>query len=147
MTHVRSAAVVLVILLLLGAGAWASWESAHHVLLPKGRQHGVLTVAACGEQMCNGRYVPDGEGPPRTTVTIERSVAVRTGRGLPVVVKPGTEVAVRTGWSGGLHAWLPLGGAMLLAAPLAAGGLRATRTAWSLAGAGGMLVVATFLAV
>lgn len=80
-------------------------------------------------------------------MTIERSVAVRTGRGLPVVVKPGADVAIRTGWGGGLHAWLPLGGAMLLAAPLAAGGLRAKRTAWSPAGCGGALVVAIFLVV
>lgn len=144
MTHVRNAAVALVILLLLVAGAWASWESAHHVLLPKGREHGVLTVSACGEQTCSGRYVPDDGGSPRTTVTIERSVAARTGQALPVVLKPGTDVALRTGWGGGLHAWLPLGGAMLLAALLAAGGLRATRTAWSLAAAGGVLLVATF---
>ncbi|WP_097870210.1 hypothetical protein [Streptomyces sp. rh34] len=147
MTHLRRVAAALVILLLLGTGAWASWESAHHVLLSEGRERGVLTVADCGEERCGGRYVPRGGGPPRDTVTIGRSVAVREGRTLPVVVKPGTREALRAGWGGGLHAWLPLGGAMVLAAPLAAGGLRATRFAWSLAGAGGLLLVTTFLAL
>ncbi|MER7697116.1 MULTISPECIES: hypothetical protein [unclassified Streptomyces] len=145
MTHLRRVAAALVIVLLLVAGAWASWESAYHVLLPEGRERGVLTVDSCGEERCEGRYVPGDGGPPRGSLTIGRSVAVRVGRSLPVVVKPGTDEALRAGWGGGLHAWLPLGGAMVLAAPLAAGGLGATRTAWSLAGVGGLFLVTTFL--
>ncbi|MET9378368.1 hypothetical protein ABZX98_30260 [Streptomyces sp. NPDC002992] len=149
MTHVRNAAMVLVALLLVVAGVWSSWGTAQHVLLSKGREHGTLTVTGCNEKTCTGRYVPEPDGPPspHTTLTIDHSVAAGKGQTLPVVVKPGTTEAVRTGWGGGLHAWLPLGGALLLAAPLVGGGLRLTRTAWSLAGAGGALLVAAFFAL
>ncbi|MEU7292410.1 hypothetical protein AB0A76_04260 [Streptomyces exfoliatus] len=147
MTHVRTAAMALVALLLLVAGAWASWDSAQHVLLAKGREHGTLTVTGCTEKTCTGRYDPEDAASTRRTLTIERSVAAEKGLTIPVVVKPGTDEGVRTGWGGGLHAWLPLGGALLLAAPLVGGGLRLPRTAWSAAGAGGALLVAAFLAL
>ncbi|MFF1509177.1 hypothetical protein [Streptomyces sp. NPDC058326] len=145
MTHVRNAAMALVALLLLVAGAWASWNSAQHVLLGKGREHGTLTVTGCTEKTCSGRYVPEDPSSTRRTLTIARSVAAERGVTIPVVVKPGTGEGVRTGWGGGLHAWLPLGGALLLAAPLIGGGLRLPRVAWSAAGAGGALLVAAFL--
>ncbi|MDV9188622.1 hypothetical protein R6L23_10395 [Streptomyces sp. SR27] len=147
MTHVRNAAMALVALLLLVAGGWASWNSAQHVLLGKGREHGTLTVTGCTEKMCSGRYAPDDPSSTRRTLTIERSVAAEQGVTIPVVVKPGTDEGVRTGWGGGLHAWLPLGGALLLAAPLIGGGLRLPRTAWSMAGAGGAVLVAAFFAL
>ncbi|WP_282692882.1 hypothetical protein [Streptomyces sp. CC208A] len=147
MTHVRNAAMVLVAVLLVVAGVWASWGSAQHVLLSKGREHGTLTVTGCTDEWCSGSYVPGEPGSPRRTLTIARSVAAGPGSVVPVVVKPGTDEGVRTGWGGRLHAWLPLGGALLLAAPLVAGGLRMRRTAWGLAGAGGALVVAAFLAL
>ncbi|GAA3929504.1 hypothetical protein GCM10022244_43170 [Streptomyces gulbargensis] len=147
MTHLRNAAVALVVLLLVVAGGWASWGSAQHVLLSKGREHGTLTVTGCTEERCSGRYVPEDPSVTRRTLTIERSVAAEKGVTIPVVVKPGTDEGVRAGWGGGLHAWLPLGGALLLAAPLVAGGLRMTRAAWSLAGAGGALLVAAFFAL
>ncbi|GHF98112.1 hypothetical protein ACFFSH_07095 [Streptomyces filamentosus] len=141
MTHVRNAAMVLVAVLLVVAGVWASWGSAQHVLLAKGREHGTLAVSRCTEERCVGRY--RGDGPPRE-LGIERSVAAGPGVVIPVVVKPGTAEGVRTGWGGGLHAWLPLGGALVLAAPLVAGGLRLRRTAWGMAGAGVALWVAAF---
>ncbi|WP_030216710.1 hypothetical protein [Streptomyces bikiniensis] len=147
MTHVRNAALALVALLLVVAGVWASWASAQHVLLGKGREHGTLTVTACGEESCSGRYVPGEPGGERRTLSIGRSVAAGPGMTIPVVVKPGTDEGVRAGWGGGLHAWLPLGGALLLAAPLVGGGLRLPRTAWSLAGLGAGLLVATFFAL
>ncbi|MFC9385228.1 hypothetical protein [Streptomyces venezuelae] len=147
MTHVRNAAMALVALLLLVAGAWASWDSAQHVLLAKGREHGTLTVTGCSEKTCSGRYVPEDAGFPSRALTIARSVAAEQGAVIPVVVKPGTDEGVRTGWGGGLHAWLPLGGALLLAAPLVGGGLRLPRTAWSMAGGGGVLLVAAFFAL
>ncbi|MFE5791014.1 hypothetical protein ACFQ8C_00405 [Streptomyces sp. NPDC056503] len=145
MTHVRNAAMVLVAVLLVVAGVWASWASAQHVLLAKGREHGTLTVTGCADERCRGAYVPDDSGAPRRTLVIERSVAAGPGAVIPVVVKPGTDEGVRAGWGGGLHAWLPLGGALVLAAPLVAGGLRLRRTAWSLAGAGAALWVAAFV--
>ncbi|AJF65599.1 hypothetical protein [Streptomyces vietnamensis] len=147
MTHVRTAAVALVALFLVVAGAWASWNSAQHVLLAKGREHGTLTVTDCTDDTCSGRYAPEDPSSTRRTLTIVHSVAAEKGATIPVVVKPGTDEGVRTGWGGGLHAWLPLGGALLLAAPLVGGGMRLPRTAWSLAGVGGAVLVATFLAL
>ncbi|WP_086831532.1 hypothetical protein [Streptomyces sp. NRRL B-24572] len=147
MTHVRTAAVALVALFLVVAGAWASWNSAQHVLLAKGREHGTLTVTDCTDDTCSGRYAPEDPSSTRRTLTIVHSVAAEKGATIPVVVKPGTDEGVRTGWGGGLHAWLPLGGALLLAAPLVGGGMRLPRTALSLAGVGGVVLVATFLAL
>ncbi|MEU8760787.1 hypothetical protein [Streptomyces sp. NPDC048659] len=147
MTLARNAAMALVVLLLLVAGAWSSWNTAQHVLLPKGREHGTLTVTGCNDETCSGRYVSEDPGSGLRAVTIAHSVAARKGETLPVVVKPGTQEAVRTGWGGGLHAWLPLGGALLLAAPLIGGGMRLPRTAWSVAGAGAAVLVGTFFAL
>ncbi|MGW0469326.1 hypothetical protein ACWDX6_29370 [Streptomyces sp. NPDC003027] len=147
MTHARNAAMALVALLLVVAGAWSSWGTAQHILLPKGREHGTLTVTGCNEETCSGRYVPADPPSPHHTLTIEHSVAAAKGQTLPVVVKPGTAEAVRAGWGGGLHAWLPLGGALLLAAPVIGGGMRMTRTAWSAAALGGALLVGAFFAL
>ncbi|MFJ9811508.1 hypothetical protein ACIRTB_25130 [Streptomyces sp. NPDC101158] len=147
MTHVRNAAVALVVLLLLVGGAWSSWETAQHVLLSKGREHGTLTVTGCNEETCSGRYTPDSAGSSHHTLSIGHSVAAEKGETLPVVVKPGTEEAVRAGWGGGLHAWLPLGGALLLAAPLVGGGLRLVRTAWGFAAAGAAVLLGAFFAL
>ncbi|MFG2329396.1 hypothetical protein ACGFMM_07205 [Streptomyces sp. NPDC048604] len=145
--HSRRAAMTLVALLLVVAGTWSSWGSAQHVLLSKGREHGTLTVTGCTDELCSGRYVPADPGSRRSAVTIERSVAAAKGQTLPVVVKPGTDEAVRTGWGGGLHAWVPLGGALLLASLVIGGGLRMTRTAWSAAALGGALLLGTFFAL
>lgn len=147
MTLARNAAMALVVLLLLVAGAWSSWGTAQHVLLGKGREHGTLTVTGCTDEMCSGRYVPDDPASGLRAVTIAHSVAAEKGDTLPVVVKPGTREAVRTGWGGGLHAWLPLGGALVLAAPLIGGGMRLPRTAWSVAGAGAAVLVGAFFAL
>ncbi|MCQ0023062.1 hypothetical protein M4914_08975 [Streptomyces somaliensis DSM 40738] len=144
--YVRLAAMALVALLLVAAGARASWGTAQHVLLPKGREHGTLTVTGCGEEVCTGRFVPrEPAEPPRTDVTIARSVAVEEDGRYEVVVKPDTAEAVRTGWAGGLYAWLPLGGALLLAAPVLGAGMRRPRTAWVSGAAGGVLLVTSFL--
>lgn len=139
--------MALVALLLVVAGTWSSWGTAQHVLLSKGREHGTLTVTGCNEETCSGRYVPATPPSQHTTLSIAHSVAAGKGQKLPVVVKPGTAEAVRTGWAGGLHAWVPLGGALLLASLVIGGGLRMTRTAWSLAAAGGVLLLGTFFAL
>nr|WP_186357173.1 hypothetical protein [Streptomyces sp. SLBN-118] len=136
-----------VALLLIVAGFWSSWGDAQHVLLAKGREHGTLTVADCGEKTCTGPYDPEGTPAPRKGMTIEKSVAVKKGEKLPVVVKPGTDEVVRTGWAGALHAWLPMGGALLLAALVIGGGLRLTRLAWATAAAGGALLAGAFFAL
>jgi hypothetical protein len=147
LVHARNAAMALVALLLLVAGVWASWGTAQHILLSKGREHGTLAVSRCDEDVCTGAYTPRAPAPERAKVTIETSVAVKKGTTLAVVLKPGTTEAVRTGPAGGLYAWVPLGGALLLAAPVLGGGLRLTRTAWGAAVAGGALLLASFLAL
>lgn len=147
MAPLRKAAMGLVALLLLVAGFWSSWGTAQHVLLSKGREHGTLTVARCDEAVCTGPYTPKAPATDRPKVTIEKSVAVKKGQTLAVVLKPGTARAVRTGTAGGLYAWVPLGGSLLLAAPVIGGGLRLTRTAWATALAGAALLTASFLAL
>ncbi|MCP9958657.1 MULTISPECIES: hypothetical protein [Streptomyces] len=145
--YARLTAMALVVLVLVVAGARASWDTARHVLLPGGREHGTLTVTGCGDDVCTGRFVPYGPASPsRTDVTAARSVAVAEGGRYEVVVKPGTTEAVRAGWAGGLHAWLPLGGALLLASPVL-GGMRTPRAAWASGAAGGALLTASFLAL
>ncbi|MFC9247121.1 hypothetical protein ACFT7S_24940 [Streptomyces sp. NPDC057136] len=145
--HGRTAAAGCVVLLMLVAGAWASWNTAHHIVLSKGREHGTMTVTRCGETACTGPYVPDQVSPQRSRVTIEKSVAVEKGNRFPVVMKPGTGEAIRTGTPGFLHAWVPFGGALLLSALLIGGGLRLPRVAWGFAAAGAALLVATFIAL
>ncbi|MFK4224207.1 hypothetical protein [Streptomyces sp. NPDC019890] len=147
LAHARHAAMALVALLLLVAGFWSSWGTAQHVLLAKGREHGTITVASCGEKTCTGPYDPEGLPGPRKGMTIEKSVGVKKGAKLPVVVKPDTDEVVRTGTAGALHAWLPMGGALLLAALVVGGGLRLTRTAWGMAAAGGALLLGAFFAL
>ncbi|MFD8060516.1 hypothetical protein [Streptomyces sp. SID2119] len=143
----RRTAMGLVALVLLAAGVWSSWGTAHHVVLAQGREHGTLTVTECGEETCTGRYEPDAMSAARARVTVERSVAAEKGGRFPVVVKPGTDVVVRTGVPGLLHAWMPLGGAMVLAGFVVGGGLRMPRTAWGVGTAGAALLAATFVAL
>ena len=143
----RRAAMACVAALLLAGGFWTSWDTAQHVLLSKGREHGTLSVAECGETVCRGTYDAEGPPAPRAGTPIERSVAVKKGGAYEVVRKPGTEELVRAGSSGALLAWVPLGGALLLAAPVVGGGLRLTRTTWVTALAGAALLLGAFFAL
>ncbi|MGW4033344.1 hypothetical protein ACWEFL_29290 [Streptomyces sp. NPDC004838] len=145
LAHGRHAVVGALTVLLLAAGFRASWGTAQHVMLAKGREHGTLTVSGCGETTCTGPYDPEGTPLPLSGMTIEKSVAVKKGAVLPVVVKPGTREVVRDDRGGAFHAWMPLGGAMLLASLLIGGGLRLTRFAWATAALGGALLVAAFV--
>ncbi|MFJ8619168.1 hypothetical protein ACIRD4_25400 [Streptomyces clavifer] len=147
LAHGRTFAAGCIVLLLLVAGAWSSWNTAHHIVLAKGREHGTMAVTGCGEDVCTGSFAPDAQSQDRAAVTIQRSVAVQKGDRFPVVVKPGSGDVVRTGTPGFLHAWLPLGGALLLAALVIGGGLRLTRTAWGAAITGAALLTATFIAL
>ncbi|MEV8568183.1 hypothetical protein AB0436_21845 [Streptomyces sp. NPDC051322] len=136
-----------VAVLIVVAGFWSSWGTAQHVLLAKGRDHGSLTVSSCTGKVCTGRYVPSAGSAPHAGLWIDRSTAAKKGERLPVVVRPGSHEAIRTGAAGALHAWVPLGGALLLAALVVAGGLRMTRTAWVAGVAGAGLLVAAFVAL
>ncbi|MFI9341572.1 hypothetical protein ACIG0D_09935 [Streptomyces sp. NPDC052773] len=144
----RFAAMGAVTALILVAGVWASWGSAQYVMLTKGRESGTVEVTRCGEDTCAGPYRPLSPGSqPRERVVLEHSVAVREGRTYTVVLKPDGGEAVRSGPAGVLHAWVPMGGALLLASVVVAGGLRRARAAWVLAGSGFVLITAAFLVV
>ncbi|MCX4448704.1 hypothetical protein ACIOEZ_28975 [Streptomyces sp. NPDC087866] len=143
----RSAALGLVVLVLLVAGVLTSWDAAHHIVLAKGREHGTMTVTGCGDEVCTGAFAPSDGAAARSRVSVDSSVAARKGDRFPVVVKPGTDEVVRTGAPGFLHAWVPLGGALVLAALVIGGGLRLTRTAWGAGIAGGALLLAAFIAL
>ncbi|QEU93850.1 hypothetical protein [Streptomyces kanamyceticus] len=134
--------------LLLATGVWASWDTAR--LLAGGPERGVLTVTGCGSDECAGWYVSAARGAgshssPRQRVVIERSIAEKKGVRVPVALRPGTREVVRAGGPGFLHALLPLGGALLLASVVVAGGLRLPRVAWGFALAGAALLTASFL--
>ncbi|MEU9318588.1 hypothetical protein [Streptomyces sp. NPDC048295] len=143
----RNAAMGCVVLLLLVAGVLSSWNEAQHIVLAKGREHGTMTVTGCGTDVCTGPFSPSGQATARSRVTVDRSVAARRGDRFPVVVKPGTDDVVRTGTPGFLHAWVPLGGALVLAGLVIGGGLRMSRTGWCTGIAGAVLLVATFFAL
>lgn len=147
LVYARSAAMGCVVLLLLISGVQSSWSSAHHIVLAKGREHGTMTVTGCGADICTGPFTPSGQATARVRVTIKKSVAAQRGDRFPVVVKPGTDDVVRTGAAGFLHAWVPLGGALLLAALVIGGGLRLSRIAWGTGIAGGTLLMAAFIAL
>lgn len=142
----RIAAMGAIAALILVAGVWGSWGTAQYAMLTKGRERGTMTVVRCSGETCTGSYRPVSEGSrARSRVVLDESVAVRKGEILAVVVKPDSDEVVRTGPAGVLYAWVPLGGALLLASVVVAGGLRLTRAAWVLAGSGIALLTATFV--
>ncbi|OIJ62977.1 hypothetical protein [Streptomyces mangrovisoli] len=144
----RAAAMGAIAVLILVAGVWGSWGTAQYVMLTKGREQGTLAVTACAEDTCTGPYTPMTAGSTaRRQVVIDKGVAVRKGRTYTVIVKPDSDQVVRSGAAGVLYAWVPLGGALLLASLVVAGGLRRTRIAWALCGSGVALLTAAFALV
>ncbi|MEV5874456.1 hypothetical protein AB0L75_09550 [Streptomyces sp. NPDC052101] len=144
----RVAVMGTVAALVLFAGVWGSWGSAQHVMLAKGREQGTVRVTSCSGDICTGPFTPTSAGArARARVELGKSVAVRAGRTYDVVLKPGTADAVRSGPAGILYAWVPFGGALLLASVVVAGGMRLTRVAWVLGLSGVGLLTAAFLAV
>ncbi|MFD5496756.1 hypothetical protein ACFYY3_13955 [Streptomyces sp. NPDC001812] len=145
---VRLAAMGVVTVLILIAGVWASWGTAQYVMLTKGRERGTVAVTSCGAGTCKGAYTPLSPGSqPRAEVVLEDTVAVAEGRTYTVLVKPGGTEVVRSGPAGVLHAWVPLGGALMLASVVVAGGLLRTRPAWVMGVSGVALVTAAFLVI
>lgn len=144
----RVAAMGALAALIVFAGVWGSWGTAQHVMLAKGRESGTVRVTGCADDTCTGPFTPTSAGArPRARVKIEKSVAVRAGSTYDVVLKPGTGDAVRSGPAGILYAWVPLGGALLLASVVVAGGMRLVRAAWVLGLFGALLLTAAFAAV
>ncbi|MFC5953352.1 hypothetical protein ACFP51_02245 [Streptomyces pratens] len=144
----RFAAMGAVAVLILIAGVWASWGTAQYAMLTKGREQGAVAVTSCGEHACTGAYTPVSPGSqPRAEVVLENNAAVAKGRTYTVVMKPGGTEVVRSGPAGILYAWVPLGGALMLASVVVAGGLLRTRVAWVMGLSGVALVTAAFLVV
>ncbi|MER6029366.1 hypothetical protein [Streptomyces sp. NPDC001851] len=142
----RVAAMGALAALILFCGVWGSWGTAQHVLLTKGRESGTVRVTRCAGGVCTGPFTPTSQGArARARVELGQSVAVREGRTYDVVLKPGSADAVRSGPAGILYAWVPFGGALLLASVVVAGGMRLTRAGWVLAGAGIALLTAAFV--
>lgn len=131
--------------LILVSGAWSSWRDAQYVVLTKGREQGSVRLVACGDSDCTGPFSPKGTARPRAKVTVSLPVRHHVGDTVGVVLKPGTDTAIRNGAGGLLFAFVPLGGALLLAAAVVALGLRVRRTAWSLAVAGAALLGGAYL--
>lgn len=142
----RHLAMGLIVVVVLVAGVWTSWGTAQHAMLTKGKERGTLTVGSCHDDWCTGSFAArDGTGPDHRSVRIDATVTDGKGQRMPVVLKPGTRDAVRTGVPGLLYAWVPLGGALLLASVLLAGGLRLYRAAWAVGLAGAGLLGAAFV--
>ncbi|MET9495017.1 hypothetical protein [Streptomyces sp. NPDC006552] len=134
----------VIALLLVVAGFWASWGAAQHVVFPTGRTHGELLVQRCEGSRCSGPLASARDG---ADVWMRRSVGVKKGARIAVVVKPGSRQAVRSGVAGFFTAFMPLGGALLLASIVLAGGMLNRRLAWITSGAGVALLTAAFVAV
>ncbi|MFD3735324.1 hypothetical protein [Streptomyces sp. NPDC058632] len=144
----RFAVMGTVAVLILVAGVWGSWGTAQYAMLTKGREQGTVAVTSCGGRTCTGAYTPVSPGSqPRAGVVLENNAAVAEGRTYPVVMKPGGSEVVRSGVAGVLYAWVPLGGALMLASVVVAGGLLRTRVAWVMGVSGVALVTAAFLMV
>ncbi|MFJ3672299.1 hypothetical protein ACIPSE_38165 [Streptomyces sp. NPDC090106] len=144
----RLAAMGTVTALIMIAGVWASWGTAQYVMLTKGRESGTIEVTRCDHDVCTGPYTPVSSGSTaRQRVAIAKTVAVAKGETYTVVVKPGSDEVVRSGPAGVLYAWVPLGGALLLASVVVAGGLRRPRLGKILAASGIALLTAAFAVI
>ncbi|MFF8813394.1 hypothetical protein [Streptomyces pactum] len=145
---VKQVVVALIASVVLVAGVWASWGTAQHVMLGKGRERGTLRVQSCGDEWCTGVFVPSGRpAEARGGMRVDAGVADGEGDRVPVVVKPDSRQTVRTGWAGVLRAWVPFGGSLMLAAVLVAGGMGFRRTGWVLGGLGAALLGGSFVAL
>jgi hypothetical protein len=154
----RIAFLGLLALLVVVAGAWASWDTARHAMVADGQQRGTLTLRACDREACVGSFEPaepdgGGAGDAPGSAVLRETIGLEPGQELPVALVPApaepadgyVPEAVRTGAAGVLYAWLPLTGGLLLASLVLAGGLRLYRTAWAVAVLALAGLTATFL--
>jgi hypothetical protein len=142
---VKALLMGLIAVLLVFAGGWSSWSAAQPAMF--GEESGTVRIEECGGDECVGSFSPAGEpdsGEGRPKVTIGESVSGEPGETLDVTLLPGTNGVIRTGPAGILYAWIPLGGALLLASLVVAGGLRMRRTAWTLGLLGAALMTAAW---
>jgi hypothetical protein len=118
--------MALIALVLVVAGVWSSWDTATTAM--RGQERGTVTVKKCGDDECKGSFLNERTGKPEK-VTVSEFVSGGEGETLDVAVQPGTDHVIRTGPAGILYAWVPLGGSLLLASLVIAGGLRMKKTA------------------
>ena len=168
----KVALMALVAAVLVLAGTWTSWTKASVAMM--GDVRGQVTIESCGQDTCKGPFVREGgesdesaesgkggegsadgdresggkpgerSGGKEDRVTVAKSVSGEPEQTLEVAVRPGTAEAVRTGPGGVLYAWLPLGGALLLASLVVAGGLRMRRTALGMGATGALTMAAAW---
>jgi len=134
----RAGLMALIALVLVVAGVWTSWDTATTAM--SGSERGTVTVAKCGDDECTGTFRGAKTSKPER-VTVSEFVSGGKGQTVDVAVQPGTDHVIRTGPAGILYAWVPLGGALLLASLVIAGGLRMKKTAL-LTGVCGALIMA-----
>ncbi|GAA2385340.1 hypothetical protein GCM10010420_04700 [Streptomyces glaucosporus] len=141
----RTALMGAVAAVLLMGGAWTSLDGMRLVTADRGGVRGTLTVEECDGWTCRGVFASeDGAGDASAGTVLETPVHHGAGEELPVVMWPGAGEALRTGAAGVLWAWLPFAGALILASPVIAGGLRMRRTALAAGLLGAVLVGAAF---
>ncbi|MCX3060660.1 hypothetical protein [Streptomyces beihaiensis] len=143
----RQVVMAAVAVLVLAAGGWASWGTARRLVFPDGLERGSVTVTRCAGTRCSGSFVSASAGAPGASVSLARSAGEKRGVRVPVVREPGSKVVVRSDGAGFLAAWIPLGGALLLVAPLVGGGMRRGRWGWCAALAGVTVLSAAFAAL
>ncbi|OIV38873.1 hypothetical protein BIV57_03825 [Mangrovactinospora gilvigrisea] len=135
----------LVVLVLLVSGFWMGVKGTQDAT-GSTRVRGSMAVAACSTTSgCTGTFTPDrsGDSAPRT-VRIS-TIAAHKGEKVAVALRPGTNVAVRTGVAGFLLAWVVFGGALLLGGLLLRLGAGLPRPAGALALAGAVVLGAAWL--
>ncbi|MDT0382649.1 hypothetical protein RM572_28260 [Streptomyces sp. DSM 42041] len=137
--------MALLALLLMVAGAWASWDAAQPAMRAGVAERGTLVVEQCGEDRCRGVFAPEGGGARRDGVWVAAQVADGGGERLEVALLAEGEEAVRTDAAGVLFAWVPLAGGLLLASLVLAGGLRMRRTGWVAGLLGAAVMVGAFV--
>ena len=133
----RAGLVALFALVLVVAGVWTSWGTAITALA--GHERGTVTVEKCADDKCAGTFLNEKTAKPEK-VTVSEFVSGGERGTLDVAVKPGTDHVVRTGPAGILYSWVPLGGSLLLASLVIAGGLRMRRTALATGLCGGLIM-------
>ena len=139
----RQLLVAGLVLLILAAGVRASWDAAGWAAAREGR--GTMAVGNCSREACTGRFAPADGGAEQEQVRLEQVVGVEEGDRIPVVLRGDDGDVVRSGTPGLFRACLPLGGALVLAAVVLAGGLRMRRTAWVSGIAGVGVLVGAFV--
>ncbi|MGP3976651.1 hypothetical protein ACTWQF_22105 [Streptomyces sp. 8N114] len=133
----RAGLMALIALVLVVAGVWTSWDTATTAM--SGAERGTVTVKKCGEDECTGTFLNKKTSKPEK-VTVSEFVSGGKGQTLDVAVQPGTDHVIRTGPAGVLYAWVPLGGALLLASLVIAGGLRMRKTAVAIGVCGALIM-------